>query len=72
MNYPTRCTHCMMLLRNLKKYANAHFYINCEEWYIDVQDEQEQEIIASMEWHQSITLERYRELETLTENNHTL
>lgn len=66
MNYTVRCTHCLMLLKNLKKYAKAHFENYCEELYIDVEDEEEADIINSMEMHISITLKRYRELEDIT------
>lgn len=69
MNYPVRCTHCMSLLLNLKKYAFAYYYQNCGQWYIDVQDERERDVIASLEWYQEGTFEKYRDLEYLTEKN---
>lgn len=69
MNYPVKCTRCMPLLLNLKKYAYAHYYLNCGQWYIDVQDEREREVIAHLEAHQECTFELYRDLENLTEQN---
>lgn len=69
MNYPVKCTHCMPLLLNLKKYAFAHYYLNNGQWYIDVQDERERQIINCLEWYQEGTFEKYRDLEYLTEKN---
>ena len=69
MNYPTKVTHCMPLLLNLKKYQFGHYYKNCGQWYLDVEDETESRVIASLEWYQEGTLAKYRELEYITENN---
>lgn len=69
MNYPVKCTHCMSLLLNLKKYRFANYYKNSGQWYIDVQDERERDVIASLEWYQEGTFEKYRDLEYLTEKN---
>lgn len=69
MIYKVKCTHCMSLLLNLKKYRFAHFYTHNEQWYLEVQDEKERDVIASLEWYQEGTFDEYRYLEYLTEKN---
>lgn len=68
MNYPTRCTHALPLLLNLKAYKNAYFYKNNEETYIDVQSLEESIIISEINFSQEHTFKRYQQLIELTEN----
>lgn len=70
MNYPVKCTHCMSLLLNLKKYRFANYYKNCGQWYIDVQDETELTYISQLEWYQEGSFRMYNELVKITSNNH--
>lgn len=65
MNYPTRCTHCISLLKNCKSFQNAHFYMNMNEVYIDVEDYTLAEIIAAIQAHQEETLKLYNNLVNL-------
>lgn len=68
MNYPTRCTHALPLLLNLKAYKNAHFYQIDKEMYIDVQSLEESIKISEIDFSQEHTFKRYQELIELTEN----
>lgn len=68
MNYPTRCTHALPLLLNLKAYKDAHFYQNNKEMYIDVQSLEESIIISEINFSQEHTFKRYQQLIELTEN----
>lgn len=67
MNYPTRCTHCISLLKNCKAFQNAHFYINMNEVYIDVDDYTLAIIIGTIQALQEETFKQYNNLVNLIE-----
>lgn len=60
MNYPTRCTSCISLLKNTKRYKNAHYFMNSGEMYINVQTAEESNIIAQLEGYQEGSLRTYQ------------
>lgn len=68
MNYPTKCTHALPLLLNLKSYKDAHIYQNDKEMYIDVQSLEESIMISTINFYQKATFKRYQQLIELTEN----
>lgn len=62
MNYPTRCTHCISLLKNCTSLKNAHYYmIDCEV-YIDVEERDIADLITKIEWYQESTSWYYNRL----------
>lgn len=67
MNYPTRCTHCISLLKNCKAFQNAHFYMNMNEVYIDVEDYILAENIAILQALQEETFKQYNNIVNQTE-----
>ena len=62
MNYPTRCTHCISLLKNCKAFQNAHFYMNMNEVYIDVEDYTLATMIAHLNGYQEGTYKTYKQI----------
>ena len=68
MSSPTRCTHALPLLLNLKAYKDALFYQIDKEMYIEVQSPEESIMISEINFSQEHTFKRYQELIELTEN----
>lgn len=62
MNYPTRCTHCITLLKNSKAFQKAHFYMNMNEVYIDVEDYTLSTMILLLNDYQEGTYETYKQI----------
>lgn len=62
MNYPTRCTWCASLLKNIGKYKNNHIYNIEKEIFIDVETREESNLITQMNGHQEATFKIYNEL----------
>ena len=70
MNYPTRCTHCISLLKNTKKYVNAHYFKMDGEMYIVVHSIREQVRISALEHYQELSFKMYNVLlEIIGEEN---
>lgn len=67
MSNPTRCTHCVSLLKNCKAFEKSHYYSLDNEMYIDVEDYTYSEIIAAIQEHQEETYKLYNNLIKLTE-----
>ena len=68
MKYKVKCTHCITLLRNLKKYADAELYYNGNECYIEVGKRAEVIHIEKMEIFQAGTFLHYNQLANLVED----
>lgn len=62
MIYEVKCTHCLSLLKNLKKYASANYLMTGGECYIEVNDPIDKELIEKIEYHQSNTYWYYNRL----------
>lgn len=69
MMYPTKVTFSMPLLLNLEKYRFGHYYKSCGQWYLDVDNLREHQLIARLEADQSDAYDTYKDLEYVTENN---
>lgn len=62
MKHLARCTYCVSLLKNSKKYKNRQYgYIN-ETMLIDVDTEEEKNLIEQLNGHQEATFKIYNEL----------
>ena len=62
MKYPVRCTCCISLLKNTKRYKNAYYYMNNGEMYIDVETREESDIIAQLNFYQEGTFRTYKQM----------
>lgn len=67
MNYEVKCTHCLSLLKNLKKYANAKYTMHQGEVYIEIDDISERIYIEDIEMYQVATYKYYNRLINLIE-----
>lgn len=62
MKHLARCTYCVSLLKNTKKYKDRQYgYIN-ETMLIDVDTEEEKNLIEQLNGHQEATFKIYNEL----------
>lgn len=69
MIYRVKCTHCLPLLDNLKKYAYTPFRHDERESYIEVETLKEEGLIRLLEFYQEQTFKYYKELlETIGED----
>lgn len=48
MNYPVRCSFILALLKNCKRYENAHFYKVGDDMFLDVKTRREADLIARL------------------------
>lgn len=62
MKYPVRCTCCISLLKNTRRYKNAYYYMNNGDMYIDVDTIEESYIIAQLNGYQEGTFRTYKQL----------
>ena len=67
MKYKARCTHCISLLKNLKKYADAELLFNGNECYIEVEKRAGAIHIEKIEKYQARTFQYYNGLANLIE-----
>lgn len=67
MTYEVKCTHCLSLLKNLKKYANAKYTMHLGEVYIEIDDINERIYIEDIEMYQAATYKYYNRLINLIE-----
>lgn len=67
MSYEVKCTHCISLLKNLKKYANAKYTMHQGEAYIEIDDISERIYIEDIEMYQAATFKYYNRLINLIE-----
>lgn len=68
MKYKVKCTHCISLLKNLKKYAKAELCYDSEDCYIEVDKRAEVIHIEKMEMYQARTFQHYNALANLIES----
>lgn len=57
----------MPLLLNVKKFKFGHYYKSCGQWYLDVQDEREHQLITRLERAQVEAYDTYQDLIYVTE-----
>lgn len=62
MGYPTRCTWCVSLLKNMKKYENHKIGYMNEALWIEVDTTEEANLITLLNGHQEATAKIYNEL----------
>lgn len=67
MKYEVKCTNCLSLLKNLKKYANANYTMHLGEVYIEIDDINERIYIEDIEMYQVATYKYYNRLINLIE-----
>lgn len=48
MNYPVRCSMILSMLKNCKRYENAHFYKVENDFFLDVKTRREADLIAKL------------------------
>lgn len=66
MKYRAQITKVIPLIRNLKKYENAHILFDAHEAYIEVDTEEEAELIEEMNRTQKKVYLIYKELINIT------
>ena len=62
MNYPTRCTHCISLLKNCTTTKGLHYYMLQGEMYVDLPTPSIQTLVTLLEHHQEETFFYYNQL----------
>lgn len=67
MKYRVKCTHCISLLMNLKKYANAHYEMHSNDCYIEIDNLSERINIEDLEMYMTAAFKYYERLRDLTE-----
>ncbi|MBO5886610.1 MAG: hypothetical protein J6Q60_01135 [Bacteroidaceae bacterium] len=65
MNYPVRCTQCISLLKNIKKYAHNRVYSIDKDLYIEVETTEEHNLIMQLNKHQEASLKIFINLNEL-------